>query len=42
MKNTLEEINRLENTEEWISDLKGKIMRITQSEQEKQYFKKQG
>lgn len=36
-KNTLEETNiRFYNTEEWISDLKDKIVEITHSEQQKQ------
>lgn len=34
-KNTLEGLDsRIVNTEEWISDLEGRIVAITQSEQE--------
>ena len=42
MKNTLEEINnRLDDTEEHISDQENRIVEITQSEQtEKKEFKK--
>ena len=37
MKNTLERINgRLDDTEEWISDLKDGVLEITQSEQQKE------
>ena len=37
MKNTLERINgRLDDTEEWNSDLKDGVLEITQSEQQKE------
>lgn len=37
MKNTLEGINsRLDDREEWISDMKGRIVEITQAEKQKE------
>ena len=36
MKNTLEEINsRLNDTEEWINELKNRVLEITKAEQKK-------
>ena len=41
IKNTLEEINsRLDDREEWISDMEGRIVEITQSEKQKELNKK--
>ena len=37
MKNTLEGINsRLDDTQEWISELEGRIVEITEAEQKKE------
>ena len=41
IKNTLEGINsRLDDREEWISDMEGRIVEITQSEKQKEELKK--
>ena len=41
IKNTLEGINsRLDDREEWISDMEGRIVEITQSEKHKEELKK--